>query len=250
MILTGAVFGRQLGFGLAVDELLAHAAIARSALDRDDRQIDARAASSSSWSRLARSPVSSRISHSTPAGSRPARRARSTVASVCPARRSTPPSLATSGNKWPGRTKSVGLLVGSTDRLDRAGPFRGRDAGLRRAMIDRHRVSWCPAGPCWSRPSGAASSRSADLGQDRHAELAAAVRDHEVDDLGRDLFGGGDEIAFVLAVFGVDDDHYAAVADGLDGFFDGGKGVGHGRTCTIWSLAAMCFIIGVIERGK
>ena len=50
----------------------------------------------------------------TPAGVRPASRARSTVASVCPARRRTPPSLATSGNRCPGRTRSPGLVAGST----------------------------------------------------------------------------------------------------------------------------------------
>ena len=46
----------------------------------------------------------------------------------------------------------------------------------------------------------------ADLGQDRHAELPAAVGDHEVDDFRRDLLGGADEVAFVFAVLGIDDD--------------------------------------------
>ena len=62
-----------------------------------------------------------------------------------------------------------------------------------------------------------------DLGQDRHAELAAAVGDHEVDDLGRHLFGGADEIAFVLAVFGIDHDDHVAAGNRRDGGFDGGK---------------------------
>ncbi len=38
----------------------------------------------------------------------------STAASVWPARTSTPPSLATSGNTWPGETMSSTPLVGST----------------------------------------------------------------------------------------------------------------------------------------
>src|SRR5215472_7328447 len=42
----------------------------------------------------------------TPTGAKPASRHRSTQASVCPERISTPPSLATSGKTWPGRTKS------------------------------------------------------------------------------------------------------------------------------------------------
>ena len=64
-------------------------------------------------SRSARLPDSSRISQSTPAGGSPASRAKSTAASVWPALRSTPPSLVTSGKRWPGRTKSVGTLAGS-----------------------------------------------------------------------------------------------------------------------------------------
>ncbi len=45
----------------------------------------------------------------TPAGNMPASVARSTAASVWPARRSTPPSFARSGNTWPGRRKSCGF---------------------------------------------------------------------------------------------------------------------------------------------
>ena len=54
------------------------------------------------------------ISQMTPAGRQPARRARSTAASVWPVRSSTPPGLAFSGKTWPGRTMSSGPLVGST----------------------------------------------------------------------------------------------------------------------------------------
>jgi hypothetical protein len=53
------------------------------------------------------------ISQMTPAGVRPAIRARSTAASVWPARTSTPPGRARSGNMWPGRAKSVGCVAGS-----------------------------------------------------------------------------------------------------------------------------------------
>ena len=41
---------------------------------------------------------------------------RSTVASVCPARRSTPPSHASSGNMWPGRRNSAGFASGAAQR--------------------------------------------------------------------------------------------------------------------------------------
>ena len=53
------------------------------------------------------------ISTMTPAASSPASRARSMAASVCPARRSTPPRRARRGKMWPGRPSSSGRVVGS-----------------------------------------------------------------------------------------------------------------------------------------
>ncbi len=53
-------------------------------------------------------PSSSMISHRTPDGVRPAIRARSTDASVWPARFSTPPRRARRGNMWPGTDEVVG----------------------------------------------------------------------------------------------------------------------------------------------
>ena len=47
----------------------------------------------------------------TATGARPASLQRSTAASVWPERISTPPSLATSGNTWPGRTKSLAPML-------------------------------------------------------------------------------------------------------------------------------------------
>ncbi len=58
-------------------------------------------------------PSSSMISQMTPAGYSPASFARSTDASVWPARTSTPPSRARSGNVCPGRRKSRGPDFGS-----------------------------------------------------------------------------------------------------------------------------------------
>ena len=62
-------------------------------------------------------PSSLRISIRIPAGSNPAKRAKSTAASVWPVRRSTPPSLALRGNICPGRPKSSGLVSGFTSAL-------------------------------------------------------------------------------------------------------------------------------------
>src|SRR3954463_1726613 len=58
-------------------------------------------------------PSSRMISQSTAAGVRPARRARSQQASVCPARTSTPPGWAMRGNTWPGCTISSGRASGA-----------------------------------------------------------------------------------------------------------------------------------------
>ncbi len=44
-------------------------------------------------------------------------RARSTAASVCPARRSTPPGTARSGMTWPGRVSSHGSVAESESTL-------------------------------------------------------------------------------------------------------------------------------------
>jgi hypothetical protein len=49
----------------------------------------------------------------------------------------------------------------------------------------------------------------------------------KVHDLGRDCLGGRDEIAFVFAVFRIDDDDHLAASDGIDGRLHGGKSFGH-----------------------
>src|SRR6185503_17511274 len=52
------------------------------------------------------------ISQMTPAGYRPAMRARSTAASVWPARTITPPSRERNGETCPGRARSAGRVLG------------------------------------------------------------------------------------------------------------------------------------------
>ena len=59
-------------------------------------------------------PSSRIISQITAAGVQPASLHKSTEASVCPARTSTPPSRARSGKVWPGRVRCSGREVGST----------------------------------------------------------------------------------------------------------------------------------------
>ena len=67
---------------------------------------------------------------------------------------------------------------------------------------------------------------------EREADQAAAVLGHEIDGFGSDFFGGHSEVAFVFAVFVVDEDDHAALADFFDGFFDGGEnGFSGGHVC-------------------
>ena len=62
----------------------------------------------------------------------------------------------------------------------------------------------------------------ANLGQNRHAELPAAVGDHEVDRFGARLFRAH-KVAFVFTVFGIDDNNDLAGEDRVNSFFDSGK---------------------------
>src|SRR5829696_369003 len=55
------------------------------------------------------------------------------------------------------------------------------------------------------------------------------MRSHEVDRVGGDELGGHREVALVLAVLRVADDHHLAVADVLDRFLDRAeRGIRHG----------------------
>ena len=70
------------------------------------------------------------------------------------------------------RPREVGRLARRVaNRLDRASPLGGRDAGPRRAMIDRHRVVRAQRGRVGF-DHRMQPKPLADLGQNRHAELA------------------------------------------------------------------------------
>src|ERR1700722_18574391 len=81
-------------------------------------------------------PSSFMISQMMPAGTMPARRARSTEASVWPARTRTPPLRARRGNMWPGRARSVGRALGSMATL-MGWVVGGASGGHALARIDR-----------------------------------------------------------------------------------------------------------------
>ena len=161
------------------------------------------------------------ISQMTPAGVSPASRARSTAASVWPAAHQHAAVPRRSGETWPGRSRSCGVVAGSIAAEHRRRAIGGRDpgAGLA-ARVDRARTSPSRA-PRSYRHGERNLQRVEPLRRHRQADQAAAVRHHEVDDVRRDLLGRNREVAFVLPILVVDDDHEAAVADGGNRLLDG-----------------------------
>ena len=145
------------------------------------------------------------ISQRTAAGLRPARRARSIDASVWPARTSTPPASARSGNMWPGRARSAGRVRRSTSAATVAARSNAEMPVPPLAMSTEtvKAVEW-RAVLCATIMSRSSSwSRSALSGTQ---DQAAAVHRHHVDRGGGHELGGHDEVAFVLAVLVVDHD--------------------------------------------
>ncbi len=82
----------------------------------------------------------------------------------------------------------------------------------------------------------------------RHADQAAAVRGHEVDDLRRHLLGRDRQVAFVLAILVVDDDDHLAAADGVDGVLDRRKRAARARALGDFELWLPCQIYALTQR--
>ncbi len=144
----------------------------------------------------------------------------STDASVCPVRASTPPVRERSGNMWPGRSRSAGLVAGSIAVSTVAARSAAEMPVLVRSRASigtQNAVSNCEL--FWLD-----HQRNLELVEPlrrhRQADQAAAIARHEVDRLRRDLLGGDHQIALVLAIRIVDDDDHLAGADRGDGVFD------------------------------
>ena len=136
-------------------------------------------------------PSAFMISQQTPAGYRPASLQRSTVASVCPARTSTPPVAGPQREHVAGHHQVVRARVRVDEHLHRARAVGGRDAGrdaVARLDGDGERRAEV-------RVVAAHHHRDAQLvealARHRHADEAAAVAGHEVDGLGRRRTGPG-----------------------------------------------------------
>ena len=133
-----AELGRQPHGGAALDELLVAAAVLDEVGDGDHLQPVPLAVRRRGRATRAIVPSSFMISQTTPDGLSPARRARSTAASVWPMRSSTPPGFARSGKTCPGCTRSCARRVGMDRDLDRVAAVGGGDAGRHAfARLDR-----------------------------------------------------------------------------------------------------------------
>ncbi len=165
-------------------------------------------------------PSSFMISQMTPAGMRPAMRARSTEASVWPARTRTPPLRARRGKTWPGRARSWGDGVGADGDLDGVGAVGCRDAGGDAfAGFDGLGEGGAEAGGVVLGHGTEAHVVGALFGEGE-ADEAAAEAGHEVDGFGGAELGGDGEVAFVLAVLVVDEDDHATGLELVEGFGD------------------------------
>ena len=119
-------------------------------------------------------------------------------------------------------------VVGTGARIDRGqdggGAVGRRDPGRDlAARLDRHRERGAERRGVVLHHEREPQLVAALLGQGE-ADEAAAVARHEVDGVGRDLLRRDREVALVLAVLVVDDDHEPALAERLDRILDAGEG--------------------------
>src|SRR6266850_2037759 len=114
-----------------------------------------------------------------------------------------------------------GLGIDSGEDGD--GPVGGADAGGD-AQASVHRFRECSSmnRSVYRRHEREVQLIAALFGEGK-ADQAAAVLGHEVDGVGRDLFGGHGEVAFVFAVLVVNEDDHAALANFFDSFLDSGE---------------------------
>ncbi len=164
------------------------------------------------------------ISQITPPGSKPAIRARSTAASVCPARTRTPPSRARSGNTCPGRARSRGRALGSIAvRMVCARSAAEIPVETPSSRVDRFAERGAET-RCVHGRDQRQVQRVAALRCQRQADQAAAMGRHEVDGFGRDGLGRNGQVALVFAVLVVHHNQHAARAKVFQSVWDGSEG--------------------------
>ncbi len=119
-----------------------------------------------------------------------------------------------------GTREVVGPRGGIDGDLNGVGAIVGRDAGGDSvAGIDGFGEGGAEVGGVLGRHGRKTKVVEALFGHGQTDEAASVAR-HEVDGVGSDFLGGHGEIAFVLAVFVVNDDDHAAGADLVERGFD------------------------------
>jgi hypothetical protein len=173
-------------------------------------------------------------------------------------RTSTPPSRARIGRVWPGRVKSCGVADGSASvRIERAWTHRREDrraAVLRRdacrhavARFDRHRERGAEP-RLVLRHLQLQAELVTQLAAHRQADPAAALLDHQVDQLGRGELRGEAQVALVLAVGVVDQDDRASGLQILEDL--GNRRKGHRRAVRGRSLAGQRAACASCDAGQ
>jgi hypothetical protein len=118
--------------------------------------------------------------------------------------------------------------------LDGAGAVGRRDAGRDAfGCLDRHGEVGAERRTVAGRHHRQFEAIADLLGQGQ-ADEAAGVADHEIDRLGRHVFGGKYEVAFILAVFLVDQNDHAPGAQFVNDFLGGGDGHVDSSITTGW----------------
>lgn len=119
-----------------------------------------------------------------------------------------------------GAGEIVGASVWTHRQLDGDGAVTGTDAGGHAFLgVDGFREGGAEVGGVDLRHEGETEA-VADVGLEGETDEAAAVDGHEVYGVRRNGIGGDGEVAFVLAVFVVDNDDHFAVAKIADGLLD------------------------------
>ena len=112
--------------------------------------------------------------------------------------------------------------------MNRRGPVRRRNAGCDVfARIDGHSERRAKRGGILRRLLRQLELFDPLRGQGE-TDQSTSMLGHEIDGLGRHMFGGNDKIAFVLTIFIIDEDDAFPLFDVFDCVFDTVKGRGHG----------------------
>ena len=212
-----AIAGGQLGLGQAGHQLLAASSIGDQHLDREDRQVELVGDGVQALTAGDVDTVEDLAEH--PGGGQAGEPGQVDGRLGMARTAEHPPFARDQGEHVPRPHQVARPRPRVDDRPDRPRPLLGADAGAARAMVHRHRERRAERGAVLL-DHRMQIELPRPLGQDRHAELAPPVGDHEIDRLGRDAVGRGDEVALVLPRLVIHDDDHAPLGQGFECVFD------------------------------